>query len=193
MRVGVDMDGVLADLDGAIRRHQQLAGEGQSFAGRLMTALKGVLTSPAADLAALWDEIRQLDGFWESLDEIEPGCVAHLADLSRAHQWEIIFLTRRPEVAGDTAQRQTQRWLQAHGFDLPSVYVVRGSRGQIAAALDLDVVIDDDLENCLDVAAASNARSILVCRAAKPPAVDGLGIDVVSTLEAGVNLLTESV
>jgi hypothetical protein len=186
------MDGVLADLDGAIRRHQRLAGEGQSFAGRVINALKGVLMSPTADQAALWEEIRQLDAFWESLDEIEPGCVARLADLSRGHQWQIIFLTRRPEVAGDTAQRQTQRWLQARGFELPSVYVVRGSRGQIAAALDLDVVIDDDLENCLDVAATSNARSILVCRAPQPPAVDGLGIAVVSTLEAGLNLLTGS-
>jgi hypothetical protein len=192
LRVGVDMDGVLADLDGAIRRHQRLAGEGQSFAGRVINTLKGVVMSPTADRAALWDEIRQLDAFWESLDEIEPGCVARLADLSRGHEWQIIFLTRRPEVAGDTAQRQTQRWLQARGFELPSVYVVPGSRGQIAAALDLDVVIDDDLENCLDVAATSNARSILVCRAPQPPAVDGLGIDVVSTLEAGLNLLTGS-
>ena len=39
---------------------------------------------------------------------------------------EIIFLTKRPESAGATAQVQTQRWLQSKGFALPSVFVVQG-------------------------------------------------------------------
>ena len=42
-------------------------------------------------------------------------------------------------------QKQTQAWLRRHGYDCPSVYTTRGSRGAIAAALTLDVVVDDRL------------------------------------------------
>src|SRR5262249_37086601 len=156
--------GVLADLEGALRSHRQNAQQRQGTAERAVNALKRIVTSASAEHSALWDEIRQRDAFWESLEETESGSVIRLAEVARDQHWDVICLTRRPEVAGDTAQRQTQRWLQARGFDLPSVYVVHGSRGQIAAGLDLDAVIDDDLENCLDVAATSNARAILVCR-----------------------------
>ena len=44
------------------------------------------------------------------------------------------------------------------------MFVVHASRGKIAAALQLDVIIDDRPENCLDVAIDSAARAILVWR-----------------------------
>ncbi len=59
---------------------------------------------------------------------------------------EVIVLTKRPETVGAIAQVQSQRWLEARGFTLPSVYVVQGSRGRIAASLGLDIVGD-----CLDI------------------------------------------
>src|SRR5207253_11422257 len=133
----------------------------------------------------LWRHVEGIEDFWRSLKEIEPGMVARLATLATERRWEIIFLTRRPQTAGATAQVQTQRWLEAAGFTLPSVYVVQGSRGRIAQALGLDVVVDDRLENCLDVVADSNARAILVWRGdqnAVPPAAAQLGIGVVQSV-----------
>ena len=59
-------------------------------------------------------------------------------------------------------QRQTQRWLVAQGFDLPSVLVIAGSRGAAAAALRLDYHVDDSPQNCLDVMAAAAAKAILI-------------------------------
>ena len=53
---------------------------------------------------------------------------------------------------------------ESKGFTLPSVFVVQGSRGRIAAALGLDIVVDDRPENCLDVVVDSKARAILVWR-----------------------------
>jgi hypothetical protein len=85
----------------------------------------------------LWELVRAIENFWESLPEIEPGMVARLNALASGRGWEVIFLTKRPATKGVTAQLQTQRWLEAHGFALPSVYVVQGSRGAIAAALGL--------------------------------------------------------
>jgi hypothetical protein len=75
-----------------------------------------------------------------------------------------VFLTKRPESAGSTAQVQSQRWLEAHGFRMPSVFVVQGSRGRVAEALALDVVVDDRPENCVDVVTDSHAKAVLVWR-----------------------------
>jgi len=52
-------------------------------------------------------------------------------------------------------------------YETPSVFVVHGSRGKIASALAIDVLVDDRPENCLDVALESKARAILVCAATK--------------------------
>ena len=100
----------------------------------------------------LWRHVESIENFWETLKEIEPGSVAQLASVALANRWEIIFLTKRPQSAGSTAQLQSQRWLESNGFTFPSVYVVQGSRGRIAAALGLDVVVDDRPENGLGLA-----------------------------------------
>jgi len=141
----------------------------------------------------LWRHIASIENFWEALDELEPGVVARLSVLARARRWEVIFLTKRPETRGATAQIQSQRWLESKGFTLPSVYVVQGSRGLIAAALDLDIVIDDRQENCLDVAADSKARAILVWRDQKQPPVAArrLGIGTVESVGDCLDILTQ--
>lgn len=142
----------------------------------------------------LWRRVGSVDNFWETLEDCEPGVVARLAALASERRWEIIFLTKRPESAGATAQVQSQRWLEAKGFAHPSVYVVRGSRGRIAAALDLDLVIDDRPENCLDVVVDSKARAILVWRDDEkqlPAAARRLGIGVVRSVGECLDILTQ--
>ena len=142
----------------------------------------------------LWRHIGSIESFWETLAEIEPGAVARVASVARERRWEVIFLTRRPDSAGATAQVQSQRWLEAKGFTLPSVYVVQGSRGRIAAALGLDIVVDDRPENCLDVVVDSKARAILVWREAEklvPTAARRLGIGVVKSVGDCLDILTQ--
>jgi hypothetical protein len=140
----------------------------------------------------LWQHVQTIDGFWESLQEIEPGSVARLAALSAERRWEVIFLTKRPETAGATAQVQTQRWLQAHGFPIPSVFVVHGSRGRVAESLALDFVIDDRPENCLDVLVDSKARAMLVWREDDelPDTVKRLGLGVVKSVDECLGILS---
>ena len=161
LRIGCDLDGVLADMEGALVR------EAEKLFGATTRARAGTTASPTtprpwrtscpsevADNAplqhelllsdrerrALWRHVRSIDGFWESLEETEPGIVRKLAGLAADRRWEVIFLTRRPTTSGDTAQLQSQRWLVEKGFPLPSVYVVTASRGLIAAGLTLDIV-----------------------------------------------------
>jgi hypothetical protein len=184
LRIAFDMDGVVADLTGTLRRHS--------------LTLFGEADGPEHPFGSrrrrqLWNHVRSVDNFWESLDEAVPGGVARLAALVAERRWEVIFLTTRPGTAGATTQEQTQRWLIAHGFAYPSVFVVRKSRGAIAAALELDVVVDDRPENCLDVVSESSARVILNWeRTADVPAIalDRLRIDVVNSFSDALNRLT---
>jgi hypothetical protein len=118
--------------------------------------------------------------------------VTRLAALSRKRRWDIIFLTTRPPVMGQTTQRQSQQWLAAHGFPWPSVYVVRRSRGRIADALHLDAVVDDRLENCLDVITQSKAHAILIHpRSIAQPTSNAqqLGVRVVASASDALTLL----
>ena len=142
----------------------------------------------------LWRHVETIENFWETLEELEPGVIRQVAGLANDRRWEIIFLTKRPESAGATAQVQTQRWLESKGFKLPSVFVVQGSRGRIAAALGLDIVIDDRPENCLDVVVDSKARAILVWREDEsllPVAARRLGIGVVKSVGECLDILEQ--
>ena len=107
-------------------------------------------------------------------------------------KWELMFVTSRPETRGDTAQAQSYRWLAAQGYDTPSIFVVHGSRGKIAAALALDVLVDDRPENCLDVAIDSSARAILVWRGDEgkiPASARQLGIGAVTSIRECLDIL----
>ena len=140
----------------------------------------------------LWNTVCARHNFWETLKEIEPGALARLYALVLDFRWEVIFLTSRPETEGDTAQSQSHRWLSAHGYLQPSVFVVHGSRGKIAASLALDVIVDDRPENCLDVAVDSSARAILVWRGDEgkvPGSARQLGIGSVHSLNECLDIL----
>ena len=198
LRIAFDLDGVLADMESELVRQSEIAvrrgltprhgaetarparrvrrGRADGIAGsraRLRAAGRSAQHDRAPAAPTLASTSDSIENFWEGLDEIEPGVVQRLATLAIDRRWEMIFLTKRPETAGATAQVQSQRWLEAKGFTLPSVFVVQGSRGRIAAALGLDIVVDDRPENCLDVVADSKARAILVWRArdGQPPAI----------------------
>jgi hypothetical protein len=212
LRIAFDLDGVLADMATAVDRERQFLerlhpvkevlsdGTEETDACEADATLDESACSKlkrglsARDQRRLWDRISAVENFWETLDEIEPGMIRALDRLAGALSWEIIFLTKRPHTAGFTAQVQSQRWLESHGFNLPSVFVVNGSRGKIAEALELDFVVDDLPANCVDVITDSKARAILVLRGeAKIASSVGpaLGIAVVRSLRECFALLTD--
>jgi hypothetical protein len=195
LRIAFDMDGVLADMEAAlVEQAEHLFGETPVEDADPTAGPPAALRMTPRQELRVWERVKTIENFWESLPEIEPGVVARLNDLAIDRGWEVIFLTKRPATSGFTAQRQTQRWLEARGFAFPSVYVVQGSRGAIAAALALDFVIDDRPENCLDVATDSKARAILVWRdedSHLPGAVRRLGIGVVRSVGHCLNILGE--
>lgn len=140
----------------------------------------------------LWDHVKKIENFWTMLPELEPGIIARIAKAAMERRWEVIFFTTRPSTAGEMTQLQSQRWLEAHGFQYPSVYVVQRSRGKIADALQLDAFVDDRPENCLDIAVESKAKVILVWHGHLrdvPAGAKRLGVRPVSTISEAVALL----
>lgn len=215
------MDGVLADFSAAFREHElRLFGPGApASAGRAGRERREATGDPEkeeerqarphrqakADAEArrdsrrredaVWEAIEATPNFWTSLRPLDEGAVRRIHELMLRHRWEVFFITQRPFTDGETVQRQTQRWLVAQGFDLPSVLVLHGSRGTAAAALRLDYHVDDRPQNCVDVSVDSEAKTILIVAAANHTAIASarkLGIGVVHRIGEALDILDQA-
>ncbi len=208
LRVAFDLDGTVADMLSVLQHEaEKLFGKVPARAMPLEVSAgssEASTATPEPELPVtrlmldrdqrtrLWRHVQTIPNFWINLPETEAGIVQRIASLADERRWEVIFLTTRPPVRGLTTQVQSQQWLEAHGFRWPSVFVVERSRGRIADALQLDAVVDDRSENCLDVALESKAAAIWVERrgVSNPlPAAKRLGIRVVPTTTAAVAVL----
>jgi hypothetical protein len=189
LRIGIDIDGVLADFRSAFRttaarclHHSIEETEGQDSLGPL---------SPD-DVRRVWDHIARTQNWWMDVPAYEPDQIARLYSAMRASNWEVFFMTKRPPSAGDSVQFQTQWWIERFGFYLPAVMTVPGSRGDIANGLRLDMVIDDQLINCVEVISAAPAKALLMLRLADTVARDhasNRGIGVVGSLSEAITVL----
>lgn len=154
MRIGLDVDGVLADFGVA---YQNLFIE---ISGRdIFPAHLPDLDRPCWDwpqfygyteeeAKAVWAAIKSNPTFWLDLSII-PGAwdflqvIRNYAD----HGAEVYFVTDRPGIA---TQQQTAQWLHVFYGLRPSV-IVSANKGDVAAALRFDYYLDDKLENVIDV------------------------------------------
>ena len=190
LRIGFDVDGVLADFRTAfreaavrcLRREVDDASEGDDT--------PNVLT--LKDVRRVWEYIGKTPNWWMEVPAFEPDQIARLYAITRATGWEVFFLTKRPPSAGDSVQFQTQWWIERFGFYLPAVLTVPGSRGEIANGLRLDLLVDDQLINCVEVVSASTAKAVLMLRSADSGARDhamNRGIGVVGSLAEAITIL----
>ena len=217
LRVGFDLDGTVADMYSALRREAielfsedvlrapveaskpQDADKEQNPQPKPEDDQTATLAIQELHLTArqqnqLWDHVKQIENFWTTLPELEPGIISRIAKAASDRRWEVIFLTTRPATKGELVQLQSQRWLEAHGFHFPSVFVVQRSRGKIADALGLDAFVDDRPENCLDIVVESKAKVILVWHGNLndvPAGAKRLGVRPVTTITEALALLEQ--
>jgi hypothetical protein len=190
LRLGFDMDGVLADFRSAFEvaargaAQLPLSADPEEAEGEPLST---------REVKRVWSLVKRTPNWWTKLAAYEPAQIARLYAITRQRKWEVVFMTRRPETAGDPVQFQTQWWLESHGFYLPAVVTVPGSRGDLANALRLDMIVDDQLHNCVDIVGASPAKAVLLLRARDQQAIRqhaiNRGIGVVSTLEEALDVL----
>lgn len=186
LRLGVDVDGVVADFRSAFRA---LA---QRELGRAADDVEKELSKP--DVDRLWRTVAGSVNWWVGVPPYEPDQISRLYTESRRCRWEIFFMTSRPASAGDTVQLQTQVWLEKYGFILPSVLTApAGARGELARSLRLDLTIDDRMVNCLEIISASNSKALMVLRgnveAGTRESAEARGIGVVSSLSQGLDAI----
>jgi len=189
LRVAFDIDGVLADFRSAFQQASQECG----------VNTRGSDASPAPDplssrdIKTIWDYVKRSPNWWTHLNPYEPGQLVRLYELARRWKWEVVFMTRRPSTEGDPVQFQTQWWLEQQGFYYPAVVTVPGSRGELANALRLDVIVDDQLLNCVDVVGGSTAKALLLLRDGPDKVTENhavsRGIGVVSSLKEAIDVL----
>jgi hypothetical protein len=219
IRIGFDVDGVVADFAAGYRAIEQRlfggrpgrAGEPE-IEGRAQehreTENREVVDRPGETPAEshqphemrrrrdlIWKEIQQTRDFWATLDPIEEHGVRRIHQLMLQYRWEVFFITQRPATAGDTVQRQTQRWLVAQGFDIPSVLAITGSRGVVSAALRLSYHVDDNPQNCIDVRADSATKPLLILPDNDEVTMKSartLGIGVTNSLSSCLDILEKA-
>jgi hypothetical protein len=220
LRIGFDMDGVLADFARAYREIEERVfgpvasatrpGDPEEDEGAEKARASAESSDPArsdpaapADSAAavhalrrrrdvVWQTIEATANFWTMLQPLDPDAVRRIHQFATRDGWDVFFITQRPATAGDSVQRQTQRWLVEQGFDLPSVLVIHGSRGEAARALRLDYLVDDSARNCIDVKAQADAKTLLVTNPADESTVESarrLGIGTVSSVAEALDVL----
>ena len=203
LRIGVDLDGTLADLSAIYHEHEE-ALFGKPTDGDIVDPAKSERNQPGKEkLKAakqrsrrqeeVWRVLKRTPDFWTRLKPIEPGVVAELYHQAILHTWEVFFITQRPKSAGASVQKQTQDWLIEQGFPTPSVLTLIGSRGKAAQALDLDFLIDDLPKNCVDVISDSRCRPILVVRHRDEKTVAAarrMNIGIVYSVSEAIELLS---
>jgi hypothetical protein len=219
LRIAFDMDGTLADLSSAYAavedqifgaesaEHEQPAPEAreeeqhveESAAAALELKKKQAQRRAAARTAThrdrVWRAIEATPNFWTTLKPIDADAIKRLNEMTSELNWEVFFITQRPATAGGTVQWQTHKWLVDHGFEMPNVIPLSGGRGKAAAALQLDYLIDDTPQNCVDVLSDSSTRAILLVDQDDPIAEQSarrLGIGTAHTINEVLDYLVQA-
>lgn len=157
MRLGIDVDGVLADFNHSfIDKAIEVTGEDR-FPPRPFDIQTWNYPEHYGytdeQVSATWNAIKQSETFWKLLP-LYPWTQETLDRLYtlKCQGHDIYFPTSR---VGKSCKFQTESWLSRLGFKNPTV-LVTSRKGYTALALDLDTYIDDNTENCQDVVKVLN-------------------------------------
>jgi hypothetical protein len=96
LRVGFDLDGVVADF--------RTAFEAASRRGSPVDPIEAAVGLTETEVKEAWKVVGASHNWWTTLRPYEPAQIARLYALARRHKWEVFFLTKRPGTAGDSVQ-----------------------------------------------------------------------------------------
>jgi hypothetical protein len=150
MKIGFDIDGVLADFDAGFDALLH-----QLDSNLVKFPLKGSQHPPVWDwpqhygasdqlVDRAWSVIKNTTDFWRKLPAFEcANFVLGRANMLRALGHEVYYVTAR---LGAGAKAQTEDWLMANGAISPTVILAK-DKGPVFSGLKLDAFIDDKPEN----------------------------------------------
>lgn len=135
MKLGIDIDGVLADfVQGFTKKVATL--------GYKVDASSWGLGLTDSQQNEGWKLIDQDPDFWYDLAVIE---------WPRWHHADVVYyITKRRVPPGRPVEHDAAAWLCKHIDERPFV-ISTGRKGDVCNALEIDAFIDDKPENCQDV------------------------------------------
>jgi len=159
MRIGLDVDGVIAGFTDAWRKlGRELLGKDTEGIVQSTWGFDS-LGFTQEEEKEMWKYIDTTPEWWEH----EPIRLPHTSLLEFADkQHELFFITNRKLAAGNSIEKQTKLWLQDR-CDLfcPTVLVTK-NKGELAKVLNLQYFIDDKPANCEDVYSNSHKTSVYI-------------------------------
>ena len=146
MKIGIDVDGVMADTLHAILTQLNPAWD-------ITKGWQGGLSKE--EYAEVWNKAKSIRNFWAHLNTVSTIDQETVELLSVALMWhDVWFITNRFETVGTSPMKQTKYWLYGHmNVQSPNV-IVAEKKGPVAVVLKLDAFIDDNQVNCIDVLTA---------------------------------------
>ena len=160
--VGLDIDGVLADfLSPFLIRLEKRIGKGPIPAESLRSVRLSAhpeLTEEAVRECA--DAVRRDPGFWDGLDSLlSAEQWQRLERLSQSRQ--LSFITHRTGHESWDIHAVTSGWFRRHGITSPDVHLVEKEKSAVVEKLGVRLFVDDNYENCQDVAERTEARVLM--------------------------------
>jgi len=154
MRIGCDVDGVLADFNRSFIERVILVTKRDLFPPRPFDILTWNYPESygydSTEVSAVWDDIKRDPLFWSSLPAYVGAwdAINLLRLREQVYGDEVYFITARP---GYRTKQQTELWLRANSGDptWTATVLISSDKGSCAKALRLDKYIDDRLENVL--------------------------------------------
>lgn len=158
MKVGLDIDGVIADFISPFLK----VVENRSANGPIHVDSITDLTfknHPALTeeiISKCINEVSDDPGFWCDLPPLLSSDDWQTLD-ELSEQSRLVFLTHRYVRESYDIHRVTCDWLVRHGIRKPVVYFTQDRKSALVEKLDVRLFVDDRHENCQDVAENTEA------------------------------------
>lgn len=153
MRIGIDIDGVLAEFNTEFKK---------SFPRIPDDFVPDVWDWPRKygatdkEIEEAWDDLWYSSTFWPRLSPY-PEMLKQVKVINTLTEdgYEIYYITARNSW---NAKFDTETWLLRHGIRCPTVIISEGKqKGKICSALGLDAMLDDSVENIIPISDACPA------------------------------------
>jgi hypothetical protein len=151
MRIGIDLDGVLAEFDSNVTRIANTFWPGRLPEGYTPSDWNFDDKFSKSEWSQIWEEIKSTRNFWYKEEPYTENVEAlkNFINSSAGYEVDLYFITSRVETIGSSVLVQSAQWLAKYGLfpnrSHSTVIPVADSKrkGDVLSALKIPIMIDD--------------------------------------------------